>query len=303
MIEIPLYDSFTKIEPITKGMSADKKYYIETNDGRHMLLRIADFSEYSHKRTEYEIMEQMAKFSVPMPAPIDFGTCNNGNNVYTLLHWVDGDEVETILPSLSKSEQYILGMESGKILRRIHEVPITNHTDSWADRYYSVIGPRLEAFRLEGIPFNGDTLILDYLERNRDLLKNRSQCHHHGDYHVGNMIFTASRQIAIIDWHTVDFDNYGDPWYEFNRIGLEYAEFASGQINGYFNHDVPEEFWKLFAYYLAASAITSIVWAKYFATERLQDILKLNQEILYWFDDMKNPIPTWYLKEVGKLYE
>jgi len=30
--DIPDYDSFVKIEPIDKGLSSDKKFYIETAD-------------------------------------------------------------------------------------------------------------------------------------------------------------------------------------------------------------------------------------------------------------------------------
>lgn len=262
-----------------------------------MLLRVADSSVYSQKRIEFEAVKHLATFGVPMPSPIDFGTCENGKCVYTLLSWVEGVEVEAILPNLSKADQYMLGIKSGQILREIHAAPTTDIPDNWAERYYSVMNPRLKAFRSEGIPFEGDTIILNYLERNRDLLSNRPQCHHHGDYHMGNMILSDHGGLSIIDWHTVDFDNYGDPWYEFNRIGMAFAAFASGQINGYFNYDVPEKFWKLLAYYLAASAITSIVWAKYFAPERINDILKLNTDILCWFDDMKNPVPTWYLKD------
>ncbi|MDU4891441.1 MAG: hypothetical protein E6344_14985 [Clostridium sp.] len=50
MREIPLYNTFEKIEPINKGMSGDKKYYIETTDGEHLLLRLANFSEYNQKK-------------------------------------------------------------------------------------------------------------------------------------------------------------------------------------------------------------------------------------------------------------
>lgn len=32
MTQIPLYNTFSKIQPITKGMSGNKKYYIETVD-------------------------------------------------------------------------------------------------------------------------------------------------------------------------------------------------------------------------------------------------------------------------------
>lgn len=297
MIKIPHYDTFSKIKPITKGMSGDKKYYIETVDGKHMLLRVADVSECSQKRTEFEAMKHLVTFGVPMPSPIDFGTCDNDKSVYTLLSWVDGAEVEAILPNLSKEKQYKLGIESGEILKKIHSAPSKDITDNWEKRYYSVINPRLEAFHSEGIPFEGDTIILNYLESNRELLINRPQCHHHGDYHAGNMIQSDTGGLSVIDWHTIDFDNYGDPWYEFNRIGIEFPAFASGQIDGYFNHEVPENFWKLLAYYLSASAITSIVWAKYFAPERVKSILKLNTDILCWFDDMKKTVPTWYLKD------
>jgi serine/threonine-protein kinase len=298
MREIPLYKTFEKIKPISKGMSGDKKYYIEDVDGKHFLLRIADFSEYNQKRVEYEIIKNMNNLDVPMPFPVDFGVCNEGKNVYTLLSWVDGDEVEDILSTLTEKEKYKLGIKSGEILRKIHRLPAPQGRDNWLIRYFSVIDERLNAFRSEGVPFDGDKIILNYLDVNKHLLENRPQCYHHGDYHMGNMIQSKSGSLFVIDWHTVDFSNYGDPWYEFNRLGTEFPAFASGQIDGYFNNKPPEIFWKLLSYYLSASAITSIVWSKYFAPESLQSIIKLNKDILYWFNDMKSDYPIWYHSEI-----
>lgn len=80
MREIPLYNTFEKIEPINKGMSGDKKYYIETVDGKHLLLRLADFSEYNQKKTEYEVIKNMINLDVPMPIPVDFGICNESKS-------------------------------------------------------------------------------------------------------------------------------------------------------------------------------------------------------------------------------
>ena len=57
-------------------------------------------------------------------------------------------------------------------------------------------------------------------------------------------------------------------------------------------------FWKLFTFYIACSAITSIVWAKYFAPECMDEIMKLNMDIVRWHDEMKNPIPIWYDKSL-----
>ncbi len=293
--DIPEFDSFIRIKPITKGMSGDKKYFVETADNNRFLLRIADISEHDRKKAEYEIMQKAASLNIPMSQPVDFGVCNGEKNVYTLLTWIDGEELESILPALSEKEQYSLGIKSGEILYKIHKVTAPQDVEDWSIRYFKVIDERLDAFCAEGIPFDDDTYILDFLEANRHLLKGRPQCRHHGDYHEGNMILSAGNTLSIIDWHTVDFENYGDPWIELARYSGS-PSFTSGQINGYFENKPPKDFWVLFAYYLAASAITSIVWAKYFAPERLGSILQLNKDVLLWFDNMQNPVPSWYLK-------
>ncbi len=62
---ISSYASFTKIVPITKGISGDKKYYIETNDGKRYLLRVTDIDAYDQKKTEFEVMKQVTVLGVP----------------------------------------------------------------------------------------------------------------------------------------------------------------------------------------------------------------------------------------------
>lgn len=289
-----MYNTFVKVIPIEKGMSGDKKYYIETNKDQHLLLRVADISQYEIKKREYELMNKLYAEGVPMPKVIDFGICNEDNNVYTIIQWIDGKEVEEILPLMNENEQYLLGIKSGKILKLIHSVDAKMDIKEWNTRYFSVIDERMDYFYKEGVKFSGNEKIISFLKENRYLLEKRPQCWHHGDYHMGNMIENKDNKLFIIDWHTVDFDNYGDPWYEFNRIGVEYPAFASGQINGYFGNNPPDDFWILLAYYLSASAITSIVWAKYFSPDELDSIIRLNKNILQWYDGMKNMIPSWY---------
>lgn len=294
MTDIPLYSTFKKIRPIEKGLSCDIKYYIETDEGKHLLLRIADISEYEKKKLEYELMKKLDLLHIPMPKVIDFGVCNGNTSVYVLLEWIDGQEVEEALPMMNEEEQYLLGKKAGKILKVVHSLDTEEEATDWYTRYFSVIDERMEAFHREGVLFLGSEHIISFLNTNKYLLKERPQCYHHGDYHIGNMIKTANDNLFIIDWQTVDFDNYGDPWYEFNRIRMDYPAFASGQIDGYFDCNPPESFWKLLAYYLSAGAITSIVWAKYFSPDSLDSILQLNRDILSWFDGMKHTIPNWY---------
>lgn len=112
------------IELISKGWSKDTKYYITTMDEQHFLLRISDIAQYEVKKKEYEIIKKYSMLGIHMSMPIDFGTCNDGNNVYMLLTWIEGNDLEDVLSELSEREQYQLGRKAGEILKRIHSIKI-----------------------------------------------------------------------------------------------------------------------------------------------------------------------------------
>lgn len=117
------------------------------------------------------------------------------------------------------------------------------------------------------IELDGAENIIAYIEANRHLLSNRPQTFQHADYHIGNMMI-ENNKIVIIDFNRFDF---GDPWEEFDRIvwcAQASPSFTSGIIDGYFDNEVPLEFWKLLALYISSNILSSISWA----------------------------IPTWYVK-------
>lgn len=292
---IVMVKSFVTVNEISKGMSGDRKYYIETIEGKELLLRITEASNYETKKKDYDFLLSLNKAGLPVPKAVDFGMCEEGNFVYTLLEWMEGEEAEKVVPTMAKDKQYSIGLKSGQILKGIHENSTINDVDrDWYDRYFGVIQPRIEAYKNEGVPFEGADEMLSFIEENKHLLHERRQCRIHGDFHLGNLIINEKEELFVIDWQTVDFEGLGDPWVDFINIGIEHPAFAAGQIDGYFNHQVPEAFWRILALYLAVSAITSIVWAKYFAPERLDSILTLNRNVIKWYDGMKQVIPSWY---------
>lgn len=146
-----------------------------------------------------------------------------------------------------------------------------------------------------GIHLEGADKIINYIEQNRYLLENRFQSFQHGDYHVGNMIVTKSGELGIIDFNRCD---YGDPWEEFNRItwcaGMS-GIFASGRINGYFNNEVPDLFFRLMALYIASNQLSAIHWAIPFGQEEVDIMLEGAGNVLDWYDEFQTYIPDWYL--------
>lgn len=297
MLDIKNFATFVKIEPINKGWSSDKKYYIETDKQNKLILRIADLSEYDKKKTEYEMMKRLAESGLPISQPIDFGICNNGKSVYSLLKWCDGEDAEKILPKLTETEQYVLGLKSGQILRNIHTIPAPNDQEEWGPHFNRKTDNKMKNYQDCDIKIDDDDKIIAYIEENRHLLDDRPQCFQHGDYHVGNMVISPDGELSIIDFNRND---YGDPWEEFNRIVWSAAvspHFATGQINGYFNGRPPLEFFKLLTLYISSNTLSAIYWAIPFGDKERSIMKDQAKDVLNWFDGMKNPVPNWYLKD------
>lgn len=293
--EISGFDSWDIIRPIDKGWSNDKKYYIKTVDGKELLLRISDIAQYENKKKEFEILKLLISRNILMSHPIDFGVCNGSKSVYSLLTWINGEDAEIMLPQLDDKEQYYLGIKAGMFLKQIHTILAPEKLPSWAERFNRKIDIKISNYKACDIQFYGAEEMIEYIEQNRFLLVNRPQSFQHGDYHVGNMIITPKGELGIIDFNRMD---YGDPWEEFNRITFSVSispAFATGYINGYFDNNVPDLFFKLMALYIATNQLSSIPWAIPFGEEEVNTMLKQAENIMKWYDGFKTYIPNWYI--------
>lgn len=301
MQSIKDYNTFKKIELINKGWSADQKYYIETTDNEKRLLRIASISEYDKKKAEFEIMKQVAALGVTMSQPLDFGICHNGESVYSLFTWCEGQDAGDVLLQLTEIEQYELGVSSGQMLKLIHSISAPLNQEDWEIRFNRKTNYKIEKYKACPIKLDGDEQIIHYIENNRYLLSDRPQCLHHGDYHIGNMIISPQNTLSIIDFNRYDF---GDPWEEFNRIvwsAEASPHFATGQLNGYFDGKPPIEFFKLLAFYISSNTLSSIYWAIPFGEKEVITMKNQAKNVLSWFDQMNNPVPTWYISHLANI--
>lgn len=277
--------------PIDKGWSCDKKYCVTAADGTKYLLRVTPADKSANRENMYILQSRVEKLGVPMCRPIEFGECDGG--VYTLQTWIDGEDAEPAIPRLAESEQYSLGLEAGRILKKIHSIPAPESQPDWEARVNSKADARILKYNECPFSYDNGQAFIDFINANRDLLKNRPQVFQHGDYHIGNMMLENGR-IVIIDFDRYDF---GDPWEEFKSITWSAKAsplFASGIVNGYFDNDVPMEFWKLLAFYISLGTITSLPWAIPFGEKEIQTMKNLAKEVLDWYDNMRCCVPKWY---------
>lgn len=285
--------NFISKEAIEKGWSGDKKYCAICENGKKYLLRITPHQKTQNREKMFEIQKELASLGIPMCDPVEFGHCDEG--VYVVQRWVDGEDAEEIVPNLSKTEQYELGFEAGKILKKIHSFPAPVDIPDWEPRFNAKMDRKIKMYEDCPIKFEGAEYFINYINSNRHLLKSRPQSYQHGDYHIGNMMLENDR-IVIIDFDRYDF---GDPWEEFNRIvwcAQATPLFASGMVDGYFDGNVPLEFWQLLALYISSNMLSSVPWAIPFGEKEINTMLNQAKDVLSWYDNMKNAIPTWYCK-------
>ena len=282
------------IEEISKGWSKDIKYYITTMDEQHLLLRISDIDQYEVKKKEYEIIKKYSLLGFPMSMPIDFGIYNNEKNVYMLLTWIEGNDLEDVLSGLPEGEQYQLGRKAGEILKRIHSIKIDSGDQPTETKKAKKL-LQLSRYEESQDRIKGDDVAVKYVKDNIDRIWKEKPVYMHGDYHPGNLIYTPEGNIGVIDFNRWEI---GDPYEEFYKLesfGIEHSiPYCIGQIDAYFDDKIPEEFWIVLAVYVAHASLYSIKWAEKFGQEEIDGMVVRCRMAFDDYDDFSLYVPRWY---------
>lgn len=291
------------VEPVSKGWSKDQKYLIKTNAGESLLFRISDIEQFDAKKKEYEIITKYSKLGIGMSMPKEFGICNEGQNVYMLLSWIKGSDLEAALPELSEKEQYLLGREAGTILRKLHSIRVDS-TDIPLHTKKEKKLLQLSRYEDSKVRISGDEIAIKYVKDNIDQIWKTPPVYMHGDFHPGNLIYMEDGSIGVIDFNRWEV---GDPYEEFYKLesfGIEVSiPYCIGQIDAYFEDNVPQEFWTVNAVYVAHASLFSIKWAEKFGQEEVEGMVKRARTAFVDFDDFRLCVPKWYTDEYRIKYK
>ncbi len=299
--DIPQYNSWVKIEKINYGWSNDKKYYIEDKNNAKFLLRISSFENYNNKHKEFYVIQKINSLDFKMSRAIDIGLCNNGKNVYMLLSWVDGEPMEKILSSLSSQEQYDLGIKAGKILKAIHGIEVEQNDVPKVSKISKKLR-QLQQYENSKYRIANDEIAINYVKENINLMCQGKSVYKHGDFHVGNLIYTPKKMVGVIDFNRWEC---GDPYEEFYKVqsfGVDVSiPFSIGQLHGYFDGEPHLDFWRVQAVYVAHAALYSIEWAVKFGEEDITNMTGICRRIFQEYDNFKLLIPRWYSENKDKV--
>jgi aminoglycoside phosphotransferase (APT) family kinase protein len=286
--------NWIKVELVSKGWSTDLKYHIIDDLGRELLLRISEGDEFNRRKLDYERLLRLSGLGILMSMPVEFGSCCGKKYVYMILTWVIGKDAEGELDRLDRTEQYRLGIQAGHTLRVIHSLRGAPDNETWIGRYRKKIERIIELYNRCSTQLRYGGVVIDFIRSNVFRLEGREITLQHGDYHIGSFIITEDNQLGIIDFNR---SSYGDPWEEYDRFIFTWRTsipFAVGQIDGYFNRAVPENFFELMSLYNATNMLASIPWAIPFGAAEVQAMLKNCDLVFDCYDGFQSFVPHWY---------
>ena len=280
------------VEPLTKGWSSDKKYILTDKDGFKYILRVSKIDLYDKRYNQYHLLKSLESLNLYYPKAIDFGYLDE-EYIYLLLSYLEGEPAEDLINKYNESTQYKMGYHAGQMLKNIHSFKPDINCPTWWEKYQPKALRKIEAYLNSPIKHDKTEFLINYYKENIYLMKDRPQVLTHGDYHLGNMLIHENAIVVI------DFDkmNMADPYDEFkpynwNVVKSEY--FETGLINGYFEDNIPNDFFKILKFYTIEGIISHLPWALTFGEEEVKTALNMYQEALIWYDDFKLEIPTWY---------
>lgn len=290
-LDIEGSENWQSVTPIEKGWSSDKKYLVLPQYGAPLLLRLSDVAQYEAKQKEYDIIGLFSQTGVRTSQPVAFGTCGGGQFVYMLLTWLEGSSLEDALPRLTEQEQYLLGRQAGKILKAIHAIPLRAE-DIPAQTKKAKKLRQLAIYESSAVRVADDEAAVRFVRENIDAIWRSAPVYLHGDFHPGNLILGSDRTIGVIDFNRWEI---GDPYEEFYKLesfGIELSvPYCIGQIDAYFNDNIPDAFWWAQAVYAAHASLYSIKWAEAFGEKDIAGMVRRCRATFGHYDNFRSVIP------------
>ena len=284
-----IYDSIVSRTPVLGGWTPDRKYRAETADGRVFFLRVAAPDRAERLERVFRLQSLAAEGQPAIARPLECGPCAEG--FYVLDAWIEGENARAAIPKRSDAQLYADGLAASRLLRHIHSIPAPAGLPDWGERFNAKIDRRIAEYLACPLKYEGDEALLAGAAEHRALLAGRPQCFQHGDFHVENFIYQNDR-LAVIDFERCGF---GDPWEDFDRLVWTAAAapaLARGQVDGYFDGGVPEEFWRLLLLYLCSGVLGSLPWAIPYGEAEVRVMREQAKRVAGWYAD--GVVPAWY---------
>jgi aminoglycoside phosphotransferase (APT) family kinase protein len=191
----------------------------------------------------------------------------------------------------------LFGRQAGQELRKIHQCLPEQEID-WYTKRWKKYQRKKQNVEENGLTLPRQEYVESYIERNFELLQKSKVTFQHDDFIPRNIIIDKENETiaGIIDFNRYD---WGDPWEEFFKIPKYTIEvsipFARGQIDGYFEDEIPDDFWFKYNLFTALN-FHATIYSGYLLGDLEIYREKINRTLRTHDFENGGP-PLWYTEE------
>lgn len=286
---------------VTKGFSDDLKYLAIDNNDNKYFIRICSSNWKNKKLMEKRFLDRLQEFNFKKTICYECGLFNNGENVFSLYSWIDGEILKDKISKMSYQDKYVLGFKAGKILKQMHNVDVDKKDKVSIQQIRSRRAKKILLYMSSKIKISNDNLIINFINDNINALYCFEPKYIHHDFHLGNLVIDSKNNIGIIDFNKTIVE---DPILDLVKLQIfdveNGSDFCIGVLDGYFGNEIPSDFWIKYAVLTAYNCITLALWAN---SKGLGEVLKINKiikNVLNEYNNFENNIPNWYYNKAIK---
>ena len=212
------------------------------------------------------------------------------NKVYSVFTFIEGESLDKYLPNVDEEESYSLGLKLGKILKDLQKAEIdysTHHVGPWKQSYIYTYKGIVNKYVSNPLTDK----VFEFYKNNFDVISHMDKSalskFLNGKLTL-NSIVVKDKELGLRNMSAITI---GDPNYEFlfiSQIALTSPAFASALLNGYFDNQIPDNFFPILKFYTS-----ELLLSKYYELSN-DEIIK----IIDSYDDYSLVIPKWYKKSL-----
>jgi aminoglycoside phosphotransferase (APT) family kinase protein len=291
-----LLKAVTRIEFLERaGYSDQQKFVLWEADRPTYLLRLSGAEVALQREKNFRLLHMLAEAGIRCPVPYLFGVTEDGSTCYAVMSFIAGRSAEDELPAMTGQQQYEVGIDAGRELRKLHAFSHPDQGAGYAMRRTRKYERYRQAMHDLGLSYAQQDRVQDYVETRLSLLGKYPVGLQHDDYHAGNLIVQDGRFAGVIDCNGFD---WGDPLEDFYKVPWFSASvslpFARGQIDGYQEAGAVEDFWRRYNLFVAMSFDSSLVWIHTYYPAELESWRQRIEELLRTHDFKEDGPPLWY---------
>lgn len=273
-----------------------EKKYLVVSRGKKLLLSVSRFGSLPYYQSKRDFLDKISDSGVLTHHIIDCGDIKTINVSYALYTWINGNTVKKLLHKSEKKKAYNLGIQSGKVLKKIHSISFDTEQfkkTSIKSELLSCLNNK-ENYKDYRSTYKIIDLFFLYLEIvEKEYCFTEDIAFLHGDFNVNNLIIN-NETICVVDW---SYEEIGDTSKDFVR-NLANARintyFAKGLIDGYFQSTPNTEFWQKLKVYSTIHQIKLLSWYNQFEFVDYDFINEQHNCFISQYGGINELIPKYY---------